>query len=62
MLIDTWRPSVSPYNFAYTYWVIANQEGGGHDEDFEQQALFQPGYVSPIVGRLKDLTRAGVNA
>ena len=64
-VVDAYRHMATqrePYNFAYTYWVIANQEGGGHDEDFEQQALFQPGYVSPIVGRLKDLTRAGVNA
>jgi hypothetical protein len=44
-----------PYNFAYTYWVIANGLGGGNDPSFEWQALFQPGHTSPIVDALKSL-------
>ncbi len=47
-----------PYNFAYTYWVIANQLAGGDDEHFEWLALFQEGETSPIVEELKNLTRA----
>ncbi|MEK7808960.1 MAG: hypothetical protein AAB571_07810 [Chloroflexota bacterium] len=41
-----------PYNFAYTYWVIANALGGGHDGAWEQQALFQANHISPIVDAL----------
>lgn len=41
-----------PYNFTYTYWVIANSLGGGHDGAWEQQALFQANYTSPIVDAL----------
>jgi hypothetical protein len=41
--------------FAYTYWIIANEEGGGLDKDFTTQALFQPDGVSPIVQALKDM-------
>lgn len=45
-----------PYNFAYTYWILANQAGGGQDESFEWQALFRPGgWVSPLVKALKRL-------
>jgi len=46
---------VEPYNFAYTYWLIANAEGGGKDPAFEQHALFQPGRVSPVVDALKGI-------
>lgn len=43
-----------PYNFAYTYWIVANKEGGGKDESFEWQALFQPGgWISPLVKALR---------
>jgi len=61
MVADAYRRMLQrePYNFAYTYWVIANEEGGGHDPSFSQHALFQPDYTSPIVGRLKAMTGAG---
>jgi hypothetical protein len=49
------QTSPDPYNFAYSYWVIANSLGGGHDQSFEWQALFQPGHTSPIVDALKSL-------
>ncbi len=42
-----------PYNFAYTYWVIANRAGGGHDPAWEWQALFRPDWTSPLVEALK---------
>lgn len=48
------RDERAPYNFAYTYWVIANSLGGGHDQSFEWQALFQPGHTSPLVDALKN--------
>jgi hypothetical protein len=44
-----------PYNFAYTYWIIANEEGGGADRSFSHQALFKPNQVSPLVQALKNL-------
>ena len=44
-----------PYNFAYTYWLIANEEGGGTDPTFTHQALFRPGWQSPVVDALKRL-------
>ncbi len=42
-----------PYNFAYTYWLIANEAGGGRDPAFSHQALFRPDGVSPLVQALK---------
>lgn len=42
-----------PYYFAYSYWVIANELGGGTDPAWSRHALFQPGYTSPIVDTLK---------
>ncbi len=44
-----------PYNFAYSYWVIANAAGGGHDAAWESQALFQTNGQSPLVAALTDL-------
>ncbi|MCL5264138.1 MAG: hypothetical protein M1343_02910 [Chloroflexi bacterium] len=44
-----------PYNFAYTYWIIANEEGGGADTAFSHQALFKRGGQSPLVDALKKL-------
>ena len=38
-----------PYFFAFSYWVLANQEGGSWDSTWEWQALFRPGYVHPVV-------------
>ena len=46
-----------PYYFAYTYWLIANEEGGGHDRGFTHHALFQPGKVSPLVEALRRTAR-----
>ncbi len=42
------KDSRQPYNFAYTYWVIANSLGGGRDPAWEWQALYQRGHTSPI--------------
>lgn len=44
-----------PYNFAYSYWVIANAAGGGHDAAWEWQALFRPDGHSPLVDALREL-------
>ncbi|MGQ9552817.1 MAG: hypothetical protein ACUVWR_01770 [Anaerolineae bacterium] len=30
-----------PYNFSYTYWIIANEAGGGRDASFSQHALYK---------------------
>lgn len=47
-----------PYNFAYTYWIIANRAGGGHDPAWEWQALFRPDWTSPLVEALKQFAQA----
>ena len=47
-----------PYNFAYSYWVIANQAGGGHDPAWEWQALIHPDGSSDLVNALKALEAA----
>ena len=47
-------PNAPNYLFNYTYWVIANAEGGGHDPAWEWQALFQNGHTSPLVDALKN--------
>ncbi len=50
------RDEREPWNFAYSYWVIANEAGGGSDPTFSRQALFRAdGSASPIVGVLKGL-------
>jgi hypothetical protein len=38
-----------PYYLAISYWVLANKEGGSGDPTWEWQALFQPGFVHPVV-------------
>lgn len=38
-----------PYFFAFSYWVLANQEGGSFDSNWEWQTLFRSGYVHPVV-------------
>ncbi len=49
-----------PYYFAYSYWIIANEEGGGYDRAFTDHALFKSGgRVSPIVSALKALAAQG---
>jgi hypothetical protein len=45
-----------PYLLAYSYWVIANEAGGGDDGDYSHQALFRAdGSVSPIVNALRGM-------
>jgi hypothetical protein len=38
-----------PYFLAYSHWILANQEGGHHDDRWEFQALFRSGFVHPAV-------------
>jgi hypothetical protein len=38
-----------PYFLAFSYWILANREGGSGDEVWEWQALFQPGFVHPVI-------------
>ena len=45
-----------PWNFAYSYWTIANEAGGGSDRRYSNQALFKAdGSASPIVSMLQSL-------
>ncbi len=44
-----------PYNFAYTYWVIANEEGGGFDTAFSHHALFKKTGPTALAEALKRL-------
>ena len=48
-----------PYYFAYTYWLIANEAGGGHDRGFSHHALFKPDGVSPVVDALRRTANRG---
>ena len=45
----TYMRHAEPYFLAFSYWLLANREGGGHDPAWEWQALFQPGFVHPAV-------------
>jgi hypothetical protein len=48
------RDEREPWNFAYSFWTIANEAGGGTDQGFSQQALFKAdGSASPIVSALR---------
>jgi hypothetical protein len=49
------RPDREPYYFAASYWLIANETGGGPELDWSSQALFRHDDVSPIVFQLRDL-------
>ena len=50
------RDQREPWNFAYSFWTIANEAGGGSDTAFSQEALFNAdGSASPIVGALRAL-------
>ena len=43
-VLDSYRymeQSPEPYNFSYTYWIIANEAGGGKDPAFTQHALIR---------------------
>src|SRR5579859_5156457 len=57
LVTDTYRfmENREPYNFAYSYWVIANQAGGGHDPAWEWQALIHPNSQSSLVSALDNL-------
>jgi hypothetical protein len=45
-----------PWNFAYSFWTIANEAGGGTDREFSEHALFKAdGTASPIVHALRAL-------
>ncbi len=44
-----------PYNFVYTYWIIAN----GHDPAWDSQALFKPNGPTPLAQALKDMASGG---
>ena len=41
--------NAEPYFLAYSHWILANQEGGHHDDRWEFQALFRAGFVHPVV-------------
>ncbi|MCA9933598.1 MAG: hypothetical protein KC415_06725 [Anaerolineales bacterium] len=43
------RDEREPYFLAYSNWLLANQDGGGHDDTWEWQTLFRPGWVHPAV-------------
>ncbi len=44
-----------PFNFAYTYWIIAN----GHDPAWNSQALFKPDGPTRLAQALMDMTSGG---
>ena len=41
--------SAEPYFFAFSTWLLANQEGGSYDSAWEWQSLFRNGFVHPVV-------------
>jgi hypothetical protein len=45
----TYMRDAEPYFLAFSYWLLANTEGGAHDRTWEWQALFKPGFVHPAV-------------
>ncbi|MCB0112676.1 MAG: hypothetical protein KDD84_01240, partial [Caldilineaceae bacterium] len=56
IVADAYRylPSREDYYFAYTYWIIANESGSGHnDAAWNHQALFRPDGHDPLVDILK---------
>lgn len=44
-----------PYNFAYTYWIIAN----GHDAAWDEHALLRPGGPTGLAQALKKMNAGG---
>ena len=48
--------NAEPYFFAHTYWIIANEAGGGMDKSFRHQALFAPRGQMPVVDALKGMS------
>jgi hypothetical protein len=52
------RDRREPWNFVYSYWVIANGAAGGSDASFGGQALFrEDGTTSPIVSTLQSMAQ-----
>jgi hypothetical protein len=50
------RDKREPWNFAYSFWTIANDAAGGPDARFNAQALFKgDGSVSQVVNTLRAL-------
>jgi hypothetical protein len=41
--------AAEPYFFAFSYWLLANQDGGSRDGRWEYQALFSGGVAHPVV-------------
>lgn len=46
----TYMREAEPYFFAFSYWILANREGGSGDNAWEWQSWFRANYVHPIVG------------
>lgn len=38
-----------PYFLAFSWWLLANRAGGGHDQTWEWQTLIRPGWKHPAV-------------
>ncbi|HEY8475913.1 MAG TPA: hypothetical protein VIN09_03475 [Chloroflexota bacterium] len=58
LLLDAYRYLArrEPYFFAFTYWVIANEAGGGHDPEYTKHALFKPdGTPTKLALHLREL-------
>jgi hypothetical protein len=50
------RDRREPWNFAYSFWTIANDAGGGSDPRFNAEALFKgDGSVSQVVTALRGM-------
>ncbi|MCI0395648.1 MAG: hypothetical protein L0332_27160 [Chloroflexi bacterium] len=45
----TYMRQAEPYFLAFSYWLLANQEGGAWDTRWEWQALFRNSFVHPAV-------------
>jgi hypothetical protein len=45
-----------PYNFAYTYWIIAN----GHDKAWDEHALLRPEGPTALAQALKKMNSGGM--
>lgn len=45
----TYMRNAEPYFLAFSYWLLANKEGGSNDGNWEWQALFRSNYVHPVV-------------
>lgn len=46
----TYMREAEPYFLAFSYWILANREGGSNDGAWEWQTLFRANYVHPVVG------------